>query len=134
MVEKIVYFDCSLCVIDFITISALRRFLFDFLIDCKNRKSAKRLYMQQPLIQRITLAFIQPFLKRNASIFHRYQLLYVIIIYTLLPQYIILLVCNVTLGIKSLYVLALFAFVKLFIAFLIRFQTDSSLVSRYRKK
>ena len=134
MVDVILYFDCILCVLDLVTISAIRRFLFDFLIDCKNRKSANKFHAQQSLSQRITLCYIQQALKKNVRIFRRYQKLYTIILITLFPQYIILFICNITMGIKSLNVLILFALIKLFIAITIRFQTDSNLMSKYRKR
>ena len=134
MVKVILYFDCILCLIDFITLSALRRFLFDFLIESKNRKSAKCFHMHQSIKDRVTLAYIFPQLKNNISTYKRYQALYMIIIYTLLPQYAVLLICNILMGLRSLYVLAVFAAIKIAIALIIRLQTDSNLVSRHRRK
>ncbi len=134
MVEVIVYFDCALCIIDFITISAVRSFLFDFLIDRKNRKSAKRFHMQQSVKNRITLAYILPLLKNNASKCQLYQTLYMSILYTLVPQYAIILACNIIMQWNSIYVLAVFALIKIVIALIIRVQTDSNLVSQYRRK
>ncbi len=133
-VFHIVLFDCGLVCLDSIVITDLRRFLFNFLIGWRNRKFVNKLHKQQPLIQRITLAYLEPYLKQYVKEFRRYQKLYVLVLYTLVPQYVILIICNLVMGAKSMYVLAGFALIKLMIALVIRFQTDSSLVSRYRKK
>ena len=134
MDDKLIYLYCVLCIIDFIVIIDMRRFLFDFLIGCKNRKSAQHLHMQQSFKDKLSLSYILPVLKHNARVFKRYQKLYMTVVYTLLPQYVILLACNSMMGMKSICILAVFALLKLVIAFIIRIQTDSNLVSRYRKK
>ena len=134
MVCMIIYFDCMLCIIDLITISAARRFLFDFLIQQRNRKSVRKLHAKQQLKDRITLSYIVPLLTKNTSVCILYQKIYMIIIYTLVPQYIILLICNSLMKIKSLYVLIVFASIKLVVAIIIRLHTNANLVSRYREK
>lgn len=134
MVGLILYFDLGLCIVDLITISALRRFLLDFLIDSCNRKTAKKVHREQSLSQRITLAYIHSFLKRNMLAFQRFHRLYVALIYTIPLQYVMVAACNVFFHSKSLYVVALFAFFKLIIALFVRTQTDSNLISRYRRK
>lgn len=133
MTGMLLCIDCVLCALDFIVISSLRRFLVDFLLACRNKKYVKKIHTEQLLINRITLDYIQPLLQKNVSIFRRYQKLYMVILYTILPQYIILLISNFLIGMNSLYILALFAIIKLIIALVIRFQTDSLLISRYRK-
>ena len=134
MVGLILYFDLGLCIIDSITISALRRFLIDFLIDSCNRKSAKRVHREQSFSQRVTLAYIRSFLKRNMLAFQRFHRLYMALLYTIPLQYVMVAACNVLFYNKSIYVVALFALVKLIIALFIRTQTDSNLISRYRRK
>ena len=56
------------------------------------------------------------------------------VIYTIIPQYVILIVSNVLLGMKSIYVLGFFAAIKLIISFFVRTKIDSNRVSVYRKK
>lgn len=134
MVEMIVYFDCVLCIIDLVLLSSVRRFLFDFLIEEKSRKSAKRIHLQQSINNRITLAYILPLLKHNVTIYKRYQTLYKVMLATLMPQYAILLIFNIIRPLESLYLCAIFVLLKIVISLVVRSQTDSNLVSRYRRK
>ena len=130
----IIYFDLVLCLIDWMVIGALRNLLFDFLIGRRNLKSAKRIHEEQPFVQRVSMGYIKGLLKEYIRDFVAYRTLYLIILYTLIPQYIVVIVCNICLGYKSFYVLGAFAAIKLIIVIFLRFQVDAQRMSKYRKK
>lgn len=134
MIAKIVYFDCIMLILDFVTIGELRKFLLDFLRVKKSRKNADLVYKTQSPSDKIMLSFIKDHLEKYIKEFTSFHRLYMVVIYTLIPQYVILIVCNILLGMKSLYVLCFFAVVKLFIGFLVWINIDSNRVSIYRKK
>ena len=134
MIAKFIYFNCAMVILDFLTISELRKFLLDFLRVDKSRNNANRAYKTQSLREKITLSFIKGHLKkyiREFGIFHR---IYMAVVCTLIPQYIILIASNILLGMKSMYILCFFAVVKLIICFLVRINVDSNRISIYRKK
>lgn len=130
----IICIDIILCLIDGIVIYALRRLLFDFLIGRRNLKSARSIHNEQPFMQRVTLGYIKGMLKNYVRDFVAYRTLYLIILYTLIPQYIAVIVCNICLGYKSFYVVVAFAAIKLIIGIFLRFQVDAQWMSKYRKK
>ena len=134
MLAKIICFDFAMLILDFVTISDLRKFLLDFLRVNKSRNNANKIYTTQSLRNKIMLSFIKAHLKiyiKEYTTFHR---MYMVVIYTLIPQYVILIVNNIILGMKSMYVLCFFAVVKLIICFVVRINVDSNRVSIYRKK
>lgn len=124
----------GMVILDYITISSLRSFLIDFLIGRRNRKSAHTIHSQQPLKERITLSYIKPFLKHYIAEFKFHHRIYMVVIYTIIPQYFSLLLCGFIWGIKSIYLLGCFASLKFIICLVIRLQTDSNRISIYRKK
>lgn len=134
MLEKIIYFDCAMLILDFVTISDLRKFLLDFLRVKNSRKNADYVYVTQSLGDKITLSFIKEHLKKYIKEFTAYHRIYLAVLYTLVPQYILLIVCNVFMGMKSLFVLGFCAGAKLIINFAVRSNMDSNRVSIYRKK
>jgi len=134
MLAKIIYFDCALLILDFVTIYDLRKFLLDFLRGKKSRNNANQVYATQSLRDKIMLSFIKAHLKKYIKEFTAFHRMYKVVVYTLIPQYAILIVSNVLLGMKSMYVLCFFAVVKLIICFLVRINVDSNRVSIYRKK
>ena len=134
MIAKIIYFDCVMLILDFVTISGLRKFLLDFLRVNKSRKNANQVYTTQSLCGKIMLSFIKAHLKKNFKEFTVFHRMYMAVIYALIPQYVIIIVSNYLLGMKSMYVLCFFAVVKLVICFLVRINVDANRVSVYRKK
>lgn len=134
MLAKVIYFDCVMLILDFVAISDLRKFLLDFLRVKRSRSNSDHIYAIQPLRDKITLSFIKPHLKKYLKEFTTFHRMYMGVIYTLIPQYVILMVSNVLMGMKSMYVLCFFAVVKLIVCFLVRVNVDSNRVSIYRKK
>lgn len=133
MFAKIIYFDCAMLILDFVTINDLRKFLLDFLRVKKSRNNVNQVYATQSLRDKITLSFIKAHLKKYIKEYTTIHRIYMAVLYTLIPQYVILAVSNVLLGKKSIYVVCFFAVVKLIICFLVRINVDSNRVSIYRK-
>ena len=134
MVAKIIYFDCIMLILDLVTIGDLRKFLLDFLRVKRSRKSADSIYAVQSMRDKITLSFIKENLKKYVKEFTAFHRMYLMVLFTLVPQYAVLIVCNILMGMKSMYVLCFFAVVKLFTCFLVRINVDSNRVSIYREK
>ena len=134
MFAKIIYFDFAMLILDIVTISDLRKFLLDFLRVKKSRSNANAVYAMQSLQDKITLSFIKAHLKKYIKEFTIFHRMYMVVMYTLIPQYFILIMSNVLLGMKSMYVLCFFAVVKIIICFLVRINVDSNRVSIYRRK
>lgn len=134
MLAKIIYFDCAMLILDFVAIYDLRRLLLDFLRVNKSKNNAIQVYAAQTLVDKIMLSFIKKHLKKYVKEFSCFHRVYMVVIYTLIPQYATIIVCNILLGVKSMYFLCFFAFVKLFICFIVRINVDSNRVSIYRKK
>lgn len=134
MFAKIIYFDFAMLILDIVTISDLRKFLLDFLRVKKSRSNANGVYAMQSLQDKITLSFIKAHLKKYIKEFTIFHRMYMVVMYTLIPQYFIIIISNVLLGMKSMYVLCFFAGVKLIVCFLVRINVDSNRVSIYRRK
>lgn len=134
MLEAMIYFDFAMLILDCVTISELRKFLLDFLRVKKSRKNANQLYASQSFRERITLSFIKTHLKKYIAEFTTFHRIYMAVLYTLIPQYMILIGSNVLMGKKSMYVLCFFAAIKLIIGFWVWIHIDANRVSIYRKK
>ena len=134
MLAKIIYFDCIMIVLDLVTIGDLRKFLLDFLKVKKSRKKADDVYSIQPLREKITLSFIKAHLKKYVKEFTLYHRIYMAVLFTLVPQYAIIVTGNILMGIKSIFLLVFFAVLKLLICLLVRINVDSNRVSIYREK
>lgn len=132
MLRVIILLDLGLLILDCVTVSELRHFILDFL-PVKKKKSEKA-YINQSLWDKIKLSYIQVHLRKHVKEFGIWHRIYLMVLYTLLPQYIILIGCNILLGEKSLNVLCLFALIKLCVSIGIYMHTDSNRVSVYRKK
>lgn len=134
MLTKLILLDSAMLILDFITISDLRKFLLDFLRVNRSIKNAKQIYHSQSLKERILLSFIRAHLKKCIKEYTFYHRMYTAVLCTLIPQYTVLIICNTLIGIKSMYVLCFFAALKLVICIIIRMNVDSNRISVYRQK
>ena len=132
MTKIIVLCDILLVLLDIVAIFSLRDFLLDFLIGARNRKSARAIYAQQLLKDRILLCFIKTFIKKHILAFKVYNWIYLTELATLIPQYVILITANILYGIQSKYLIFSLIGIKGLLCLIIRFQVDSLMRSRYR--
>ena len=74
--------------LDVIIICDARRLLLDFLIGQRNRKNARRIHAEQTFKNRVNMGYIQPMLSKYQSAFKKYHVLYLVVLYSLIPQYV----------------------------------------------
>ena len=132
MSKAVVLYVVLLVLLDTIAISSLRRFLYDFLIGAGNRKTARKIYRQRSLKDRVFLGFIKSFLKSLRSVFDVYHWIYLMELVSLVPQYAILLAVYVLYGVQNNILIFSLIAVKGLLCLVIRFQVDSLMRSRYR--
>ena len=132
MSKAVVLYVVLLVLLDTIAISSLRRFLYDFLIGAGNRKTARKIYRQRSLKDRVFLGFIKSFLKSHRSVFDVYHWIYFMELVSLVPQYAILLAVYVLYGVQNNILIFSLIAVKGLLCLVIRFQVDSLMRSRYR--
>ena len=132
MSKAVVLYVVLLVLLDTIAISSLRRFLYDFLIGAGNRKTARKIYRQRSLKDRVILGFIKSFLKSHRSVFDVYHWIYLVELVSLVPQYAILLAVYVLYGVQNNILIFSLIAVKGLLCLVIRFQVDSLMRSRYR--
>lgn len=132
MSKAVVLYVALLVLLDTIAISSLRRFLYDFLIGAGNRKTARKIYRQRSLKDRVFLGFIKSFLKSHRSVFDVYHWIYLMELVSLVPQYAILLAVYVLYGVQNNILIFSLIAVKGLLCLVIRFQVDSLMRSRYR--
>ena len=101
MSKAVVLYVVLLVLLDTIAISSLRRFLYDFLIGAGNRKTARKIYRQRSLKDRVFLGFIKSFLKSHRSVFDVYHWVYLVELVSLVPQYATLLAVYVLYGVQN---------------------------------
>ena len=121
-----------LVLLDTIAIRSLRRFLYDFLIGAGNRKTARKIYRQRSLKDRVFLGFIKSFLKSHRSVFDVYHWIYLVELVSLVPQYATLLAVYVLYGVQNNILIFSLIAVKGLLCLMVRFQVDSLMRSRYR--
>ena len=119
---------------DLIVFSSWRRFLQDFLIGNKSRKSARKIYVQQTIKGKILLDYIEPLLEFNQDIFKVYYHIYVCMVVTVIPQYIISLVLLLFFKGFAGYFLGIVSFLKIVLFLVVRVQCDASRRSKYAFK
>ena len=119
---------------DLIVFSSWRRFLQDFLIGNTSRKSARKIYAQQTIKGKILLDYIEPLLDFNQGIFKVYYHIYVFIVVTVIPQYIISLALILFFKEFAGYFLGIVSFLKIVLFLVVRVQSDASRRSKYAFK
>lgn len=132
MTKVVVLYVVLLALLDTIAISSLRRFLNDFLIGARNRKTAREIYSQQSLQDRVFLGFIKSFLKSHILAFDVYHWIYLVELLSLVPQYVFLLAVYMLYGIQNKVLIFSLIAIKGLLCLIIRFQVDSLMRSRYR--
>ena len=123
--KVLVSFVILLVLLDCITITSFRRLLVGILIDARNHKSADRINKEQTSLSKITLSYIPDYLKRNIKYFKKFHFLYLVDLYSLVPQYFILGIFTAFWPIQSRYLYCFFIGIKILMNIIIRFQVDS---------
>lgn len=88
---------CLLYVIDSSNIDFIRQLLLDFLIGARNRKIAKEIYRNKTVKEKVLLHFIRGYLTDFTVAFDVYYTIYIIELFSLIFQSVIVLIGNITL-------------------------------------
>lgn len=123
-----------LILLDAIVVNDARCLLLDFLVGQMNRKKAKQLHAQQRFSDRLKMGYIQPLLKKYAAAFRKYHILYLCILYSLLPQYIVVILVYIFLADMFWYVCGVFWGIKLLLALFYRLELGANHMSVYAQK
>ncbi len=91
--QEVALLACIL--LDFLSFICAREDLKDFLIGAIGRRKAKIEWSSNPFFKRITLIFIKKHIYKEAVLFRRFYFLYHLLIFSLAPQYIVLIIISV---------------------------------------
>lgn len=121
-------------ILDAIIISDARHILLDFLIGQRNRKNANKIHAEQSFADKVKMGYIQPMLKKNASTFKKYHILYLSILYSLLPQYIVMALFHVFASDIMWYPLGFFGIIKILLGIFYWLELGPNKMSVYAQK
>lgn len=131
----VIYLLYSLIVLfDIIIISDARRLLLDFLIGRRNRKNAMQIHSEQTLNNRVHMGYIHPMLKEHKNTFKKYHTLYLVILYSLVPQYAAIVLVHIFAPNIFKYVMGAYLSVRLILAVAYRLELGPQRRSVYAKK
>ena len=119
---------------DVVVVGDARQLLFDFLIGQRNRENAKTIHAEQNLKDRLQMGYIQPMLKRHKEAFKKYYTLYLVILYSLIPQYIITVLFHVFMPQFIWYIFGIFISIKILLAIFYRGKLGALKKSIYAQK
>ena len=120
--------------LDKVVISDARRLLLDFLIGQRNQKNAKKIHAEQSFIDRVKMGYIQPMLKKYTETFRKYHILYLVILYSLIPQYITIVLFHIFVPSVIWYVFGVFLAIKLLITIFYTLELGPQKMSVYAQK
>ena len=120
--------------LDKVVISDARRLLLDFLIGERNRKNAKKIHAEQSFSDRVKMGYILPMLKKYTGEFRKYHILYLVILYSLIPQYITIVLFHIFVPSVIWYVFGVFLAIKLLITIFYTLELGPQKMSVYAQK
>ena len=119
---------------DVIIISDARRLLLDFLIGQRNRKNALKRHSEQTIKNRINMGYIHPMLNKYQKSFKKYHILYLSVLYSLFPQYLISILCCFLIPNVAKYIIGVFLGVRALLAIFYRLELGPQRISVYAQK
>ena len=120
--------------LDKVVISDARRLLLDFLIGERNRKNAKKIHAEQSFSDRVKMGYILPMLKKYTGTFRKYHILYLVILYSLIPQYITIVLFHIFVPSIIWYVFGVFLAIKLLLTIFYTLELGPQKMSVYAQK
>ena len=120
--------------LDKVVISDARRLLLDFLIGERNRKNAKKIHAEQSFSDRVKMGYILPMLKKHTRTFRKYHILYLVILYSLIPQYITIVLFHILVPSVIWYVFGVFLAIKLLLTIFYTLELGPQKMSVYAQK
>ena len=120
--------------LDKVVISDARRLLLDFLIGQRNRKNAKKVHVEQSFSDRVKMGYILPMLKKYTGTFQKYHILYLVILYSLIPQYITIVLFHIFVPSVIWCVFGVFLGIKLLLTIFYTLELGPQKMSVYAQK
>ena len=132
MVEILASLYVVLLLSDFILILDLRKLVYSFLLSKRNIKGARKIHLLQSKISKITLAYIKDYAiyPREFRFFWR---IWMIVLVTVIPQYVIAIICNIFSLRLAVILLIVFFIIKIALNILVAFQFKGR-ISRFDKR
>ena len=120
--------------LDKVVISDALRLLLDFLIGERNRKNAIKIHAEQSFSDRVKMGYILPMLKKYTGTFRKYHILYLVILYSLIPQYITIVLFHIFVPSVIWYVFGVFLAIKLLLTIFYTLELGPQKMSVYAQK
>ena len=120
--------------LDKVVISDARRLLLDFLIGQRNRKNAKKVHAEQSFSDRVKMGYILSILKKYTGTFRKYHILYLVILYSLIPQYITIVLFHIFVPSVIWCVFGVFLGIKLLLTIFYTLELGPQKMSVYAQK
>lgn len=133
--KNVIYLLYFLIVLfDAIIISDSRWLLLDFLIGQRNRKNAMQIHSEQTFKNRVHMGYIHPMLKKHQKTFKKYHILYLVVLYSLVPQYVAIVLVHTLVPNIIKYIVGFCLIVRLLLALFYRLKLGPQRISVYAKK
>ena len=123
-----------LVLLDIIIISDARHLLLDFLIGQRNRKNAIQIHSKQTFKNRVHMGYIYPMLTKLQNTFKKYHILYLVILYSLVPQYGTIVLVHILMPNILKYIAGVYLILRLLLAVFYRLELGPQRISVYAKK
>ena len=123
----------GLILLDCILLVELRKLVYSFLLSKRNIRGAKKIHKSQLMIDKITLAYISDhtIYKKQFCFFQR---LWVVNMFGIVPQYIMILTINIFWPNIVAIILLIFVGIKILMNFIVRNNFNSNRISKFDKR
>ena len=131
IIEILILLYICLLLLDILSLLDLRKLLYSFLLSKRNLKGARKIYKEQTVKNKILLSYIKQYAIYTKE-FIFFKRLYIVWLFSLVPQYVILLIVNMFSQLATMILLCVCFVIKLIIVFVvIRSQFNSKRISRF---
>ena len=128
---------CFFMLVDGLSISQARHLLLDFLCGSTSRHKYKKIHKSQTVRDRLLLIYIKSYIRyeSDSAIYKKYLRLYLIKLFSMLPQYTVLIICFLFFnGIPLRIVVVVLGLVNLMLCWVFRAPSWPGWISPYAKK
>ena len=131
IIEILILLYICLLLLDILSLLDLRKLLYSFLLSKRNLKGARKIHKEQTVKNKILLSYIKQYAIYTKE-FIFFKRLYIVWLFSLVPQYVILLIVNMFSQLATMILLCVCFVIKLIIVFVvIRSQFNSKRISRF---
>ena len=131
IIEILILLYICLLLLDILYLLDLRKLLYSFLLSKRNLKGARKIHKEQTVKNKILLSYIKQYAIYTKE-FIFFKRLYIVWLFSLVPQYVILLIVNMFSQLATMILLCVCFVIKLIIVFVvIRSQFNSKRISRF---